>query len=1069
MFVILIFVCFFILNSVKADCIGATTNFTCGDTVTESCTLNQSESCNGNGFNITTASVILNCSNYNITGNGTEKNYYGIITKDVDNVTVKNCQIKNFTWGIHFDTSNSSTAFNNTVNITNKTGISSEDSYNVNISKNYVEKARAGTAYDPTLNNFCNVSKTSGDESGILLIRGNGTIENNTFIGNEFGSGAFYHDGTETGITVCYSNNSLVQSNNIYYSDTYGFLFVNSSNNNIFYNYNDGNILTNDGIKVSNSHYNNLSFNIFYNNGEWGIFTVTNSRNNYIFNNTCSFNKAVGIRIGSDNNDIIKNVANNNTFNYGIYIYPGSDNNIMNNIANNNGKFGIYLRFGTDNNVTNNTFKNNGEYDFYIDSCGYADNVENNIGSGNRPIVYYDTAVTLQNDSNISELILCNADNSNIDNITVKGMENPQNNGIILLNTDNSNFTNINSSLNENGIYLTSSSNNKIANSLFNYNNLDGVGDVNYGIYLYSSSNNNLTNNTANYNKQYGIYLYESSNNNNITNSAINNNNNTGIYLGEASDNNRIENNNLYNDCYYGIYISHGYYNNIINNSINNSIWYGLKLNQNVTVINTTITNTAYGISLNSYNNLINNILQNNNYSIYLPTNSKNNLFQDSIITNSIITDYYSVNPNSENIFLNVSFNKSKTQITGGLLYVKRYADVYVNDSKGNAVPNADVTIYANRAGCEGTATSCSSFSNETACGNQTGCSWNIKECIGTATSCSSFSNETACGNQTGCYWSLNPLMFNITTNNSGYIQRQNLTEYFENSTTKYYYTNYSINATVNPISQTELVNLTTNKITDDNTEIVLTITQEPTTLTAIYESSIYTNTYFNIRANYSTTTGTPISGATCNLSITPGLDGGVSSFYVMGYNSGTGLYETLGLATSIADTYTIVIKCGKQYYQFQSGAGSFTVNEQSGGGGGGGSSPGQEPVCGNKICEEGETCINCPEDCICICGNGICEPGETYKTCNEDCCAPEGIQVSPPYNCCPGLIAVSDCLFGPCPISIRYCIRCGDGLCKEHENIKNCPQDCGVCNFNIPIKIRFVKGTGGWGLFQNN
>lgn len=50
-----------------------------------------------------------------------------------------------------------------------------------------------------------------------------------------------------------------------------------------------------------------------------------------------------------------------------------------------------------------------------------------------------------------------------------------------------------------------------------------------------------------------------------------------------------------------------------------------------------------------------------------------------------------------------------------------------------------------------------------------------------------------------------------------------------------------------------------------------------------------------------------------------------------------------------------------------------------------------------------------------------------------------------PPYDqCCEGLVAVSDCEPGvPCPISLKYCVACGDGVCGEHENMSNCLEDC--------------------------
>ena len=47
----------------------------------------------------------------------------------------------------------------------------------------------------------------------------------------------------------------------------------------------------------------------------------------------------------------------------------------------------------------------------------------------------------------------------------------------------------------------------------------------------------------------------------------------------------------------------------------------------------------------------------------------------------------------------------------------------------------------------------------------------------------------------------------------------------------------------------------------------------------------------------------------------------------------------------------------------------------------------GEEPECGNSICEVGETYENCETDCPAPtqCGNSECEEGET-ETCPEDC-----------------------------------------------------------------------------------
>lgn len=51
---------------------------------------------------------------------------------------------------------------------------------------------------------------------------------------------------------------------------------------------------------------------------------------------------------------------------------------------------------------------------------------------------------------------------------------------------------------------------------------------------------------------------------------------------------------------------------------------------------------------------------------------------------------------------------------------------------------------------------------------------------------------------------------------------------------------------------------------------------------------------------------------------------------------------------------------------------------------------PAPTAVCGNEICEAGETASNCIQDCpsapTAVCGNNVCEAGETAANCRQDC-----------------------------------------------------------------------------------
>lgn len=141
---------------------------------------------------------------------------------------------------------------------------------------------------------------------------------------------------------------------------------------------------------------------------------------------------------------------------YGIYMYRSTDNEVRNTTVEKSWS-GIYVNAYSYNNILDNlTLQNNYGFDLWVHGAGSCNNqVTNVIGSGDKPIVYFhDQAVTVKDwNNNISSLILCNADYSVIDNVTIinTGYEN---NAIILRYTDHTNLTNIYVKDMEYGIYL---------------------------------------------------------------------------------------------------------------------------------------------------------------------------------------------------------------------------------------------------------------------------------------------------------------------------------------------------------------------------------------------------------------------------------------------------------------------------------------------------------------------------------------------------------------------------------------------------------------------------------------
>jgi len=103
--------CMYYCGGVNGVCVGSTMNFSCGDTVTESCTLNRSMSCPaGHGLIIGASNITIDGNGYTISGSCTdcgacsvdspENSDCGILNPRYNNVVIKNLQVKGFCTGI---------------------------------------------------------------------------------------------------------------------------------------------------------------------------------------------------------------------------------------------------------------------------------------------------------------------------------------------------------------------------------------------------------------------------------------------------------------------------------------------------------------------------------------------------------------------------------------------------------------------------------------------------------------------------------------------------------------------------------------------------------------------------------------------------------------------------------------------------------------------------------------------------------------------------------------------------------------------------------------------------------
>ncbi len=279
------------------------------------------------------------------------------------------------------------------------------------------------------------------------------------------------------------------------------------------------------------------------------------------------------------------------------------------------------------------------------------------------------------------------------------------------------------------GIHVFTSSN----NNTFTSNNITVTG-TGYGFSSESSTNSTLTGNRFNTTSAVGVYVtgttsshynqsIDTSNlaeglpiwyNYSASNSVILQNTDVSGTIGQLvcawCSNVTYDNVTMGNDGF-------SFYNtstSIINNSkVTTSKGYGvfaygsnsafLQNNLfNLLNITTTTNSNLYGIYLltASGNNVTNsNVNTNgtNGYGFYLKTSSTGNSIKDSLInaSNSGIADIKA--DSGINNFTNCTFNKSDTSITStGSIDVFWYADAFVNDTTGNAVNGANVSISDN-------------------------------------------------------------------------------------------------------------------------------------------------------------------------------------------------------------------------------------------------------------------------------------------------------------------------------------------------------------------------------------
>lgn len=355
------------IQSTKADCIGTTYNFTCGN-VNESCALNQSESISSDCYNLTSSDLTFDCNGNTITQSANSSAIYNN-NSALNNLTVQNCiftnQIDNHAnvlYGIYFTNVGNVTIKNNTfhnetygvrtqilrgfLNISNNTfnaertaffiygdGAYATDWISINNNTatelNFTNDLVATHNNAISLRTLTNVTVIENDLRTVQTsdyMRGlweilnvyNSTIENNTFVGP-------YQN---INMWLKYSDNITIKENN-FLNGTDGLALEETNNLWIEDNYFNSNfhhpIIT---FQYTGDRYNNTIIgNRMHNAGYNGIATYSDqgySQKNFTIKNNEIINGSwdgIWLGYGSTSGNETVDIENNTISNFGTCVY----------------------------------------------------------------------------------------------------------------------------------------------------------------------------------------------------------------------------------------------------------------------------------------------------------------------------------------------------------------------------------------------------------------------------------------------------------------------------------------------------------------------------------------------------------------------------------------------------------------------------------------------------------------------------------------------------------------------------------------------------------------------------
>ncbi len=334
-----------------------------------------------------------------------------------------------------------------------------------------------------------------------------------------------------------------------------------------------------------------------------------------------------------------------------------------------------------------------------------------------------------------------------------------------------------------------------------------------------------------------------------------------GIY-GSSSNSYISENDfNILKSNSRAIFLKNSYNDTIFKNTISLQDGNGIELkdSKNITINETDVNvNSGNGILLNDTNNSL-------ITSSTIPTDTSIS-FINSDNNTCYSSTFSSIQVNGGTNYVVVSdFNESKISVLAGMLFVQWFFDANVYDSSGNPLSNSQGNTLVNAT-------------------------------------------------DNGLYTSNPTSSFSEPTNASGSIPQQTLTEFVQNSSGRFYFTNYSVTASSYFASQTKQLNLTASKTYNFYLAI------QNTNLSVWDDSDVnkYTTEQVHFSANYTFVNSTPVQGynALCTIAF---YDGSWSDRFNMTFNSTSDLWQyNRSFSTNTYSGYNV--SCDSDYpYSYSS------------------------------------------------------------------------------------------------------------------------------------------------------